>query len=91
MVLDKDKAFKLLKALNAHCRQKHIVLHRGKISLAKIIMDRYKYVVLMKDDGTKYLCNNPKHLKKFAMQENVKKANPLITPHCDLFAKYNTL
>lgn len=91
MILDRNKAFKLLKALDTYCGERYIKLSKGNISLAKMIINRYHSVVLLGDDGTMYLCNNPRHLKKYAMQESLRKTNPFITPNCDGFTKNDSL
>lgn len=81
MILDLTKAKELLQALDAYCRYNHIKLPKGQsvryIALAKIVMDRYHSIVIA-SEGCKYLCNNPKYLKKFALGESLKKTPLLI-------------
>jgi len=45
--------------------------------LALDVMRRYTYVILLDESG-KYLCNNPKYLKKWAMFESLRNVKPLI-------------
>lgn len=94
MVLTRIKAIDLLYKLNVYCRQHHVDLPKNKsirlIAIAKIVIDRYGSVIL-KDNTGSYLCNNPKHLKKFALQESFKHASPFVTPYCNKLAKYGSL
>lgn len=80
MVLTKDKALELLKALNKYCKKHKIAMSRNKsiryIELAKIVMERYSYVILM-HKGTKFICNSPKFLKKWALHESLRNITPL--------------
>ena len=80
MVLTRNKAIKLLNALEAYCKSKKIFLSKNKsiryIHLAKIIFVRYKSVILI-SGNTKFICNNPKYLKKWAMHESLKGISPL--------------
>lgn len=81
MVLTRNKAIELLNALDVYCKRKKISLPRNKsmryIRLAKIIFARYKSVALI-NENTKFLCNNPKYLKKWAMHESLKGVEPLL-------------
>ena len=94
MVLTRLKAIDLLYKLDVYCRQHHIELPKNSssrlIAIAGIVMDRYHSIVLKDTDGS-YLCNNPKHLKKYVMQESFKHAPAFITPNCDKLAKYGSL
>lgn len=94
MTLNRNQAYNLMVALDKFCRKRHIKLSRNLsiryLELANIILSRYGGVILV-EGSIKYLCNNPKHLKKFALQESIKKASPIITRACDRLAKYDSL
>ena len=81
-------------ALDNFCRKHHVKLSKNysirMLELANIIIIRYKRVILV-DRGIKYLCNNPKHLKRFIMHEYFKHNSAIITPYCDKLAKYGSL
>ena len=80
MILTRKKAAELLFALAAYYKRNNIEISHNKsirtIELAKEVIKRYTYVVLI-DKGGKYLCNNPKYLKKWAMFESLKNVKPL--------------
>lgn len=81
-------------SLDNFCRKRRVKLSRDPstrlLELAKTIICRYKGVILV-DKNTKYLCNNPKHLKRFIMHEYFKHNSALVTPYCDKLAKYDSL
>lgn len=70
----------LLNKLYAYCVKNNIALSKDKekmcLVLANIVIERYKYVILI-DGKTKLLCNNPKYLKKWALFRNIKSTRPL--------------
>lgn len=76
MTLTKEKACLLLTKLEKYCVGKGIIKGKNKsmrlLDTAKIIMRRYGSVVLVEGNGTKYLCNNAKYLKKWALGESLK-------------------
>lgn len=86
MIMDRTKAIRLLHMLDTYCKQEGIYKGKGMkfshnrsmrlIWLAKQVMDRYHGVVL-EEEGVRYLCNNPKYLKKWAMLESLRKVDPL--------------
>lgn len=80
MILTRKKAAELLFALAAYYKQNNIKITHNKsmkfIELAKDVIERYTYVLLIDRNG-KYLCNNPKYLKKWAMFESLRNINPL--------------
>lgn len=84
MILTRKKAAELLFALAAYYKRNNIQITHNKsmkfIELAKTVMLRYGYVLLVENKGKsieKYLCNNPKYLKKWAMFESLKNVKPL--------------
>ena len=81
-------------ALDNFCRRHHVKLSKDPsirmLELANIIIHRYRGVILV-DRGIKYLCNNPKHLKRFTMHEYFKHNSAIITPYCNKLAKYGSL
>lgn len=80
MTLTKEKAMELLDKLDSYCKDKGIKINSNKsvrfIWYAEKIINRYHSVILV-ENGTRYLCNNPKYLKKWARQESLKKVSPL--------------
>lgn len=86
MILTRKKAAELLFALAAYYKRNNIQITHNKsmkfIELAKVVMQRYDYVLLVEfhreKSIEKYLCNNPKYLKKWAMFESLKNIKPLI-------------
>lgn len=80
MILTRIKAALLLQKLDNFCKENNLkVATKGNgkyIGLAKIVMRRYKYVILV-TKHTKFICNNPKFLKKWALKESVKHISPL--------------
>lgn len=80
MILTRNKAFELLHALDIYCKSNKIPMPKNKslryIQLAKIVFNRYKSVALIQGN-TKILCNNPKYLKKWAMEESLNNVKPL--------------
>lgn len=80
MTLTKEKAIELLNKLDSYCKDNGIKINASKsvrlIYLAKEIINRYHSVIL-EENGTRYLCNNPKYLKKWARLESLKKVSPL--------------
>lgn len=78
--LTRTKASMLLNKLYAYCVKNNIVLPKDKekirLVLANIVIERYKYVILI-DSKTKLLCNNPKYLKKWVLFKNIKSTRPL--------------
>lgn len=78
--LTRTKASMLLNKLYACYVKNNIVLPKDKekirLVLANIVIERYKYVILI-DGNTKLLCNNPKYLKKWALFRNIKSTRPL--------------
>lgn len=94
MKLTKEKALLLFQKLEEYCKRnkielsphKSIRLHR----IAKIIMQRYGSVIIVNDNGNKYLCNNAKYLKKWAMGESLGNAgSPLKLTICgEIHKKY---
>lgn len=96
MVLTKEKAALLLEKLWYFCQYKGIGLPKDAslrdIELARMVLQRYDAVVLVDDDDTKYLCNNPKYLKRWACRQTTLKAgNPYRMACCGKYAKYRTL
>lgn len=81
MILTRKKATKLLEALEKYCKEKKIFISKNKsirlIKLSKIIIDRYKSVVLVQGK-TKFICNDAKYLKKWALHESIRKMQPLV-------------
>lgn len=80
MTLTKERAIELLNKLDSYCKDKGIKISPNKsvrlIWCAKEIINRYHSVVL-EENGVRYLCNNPKYLKKWAGLESLKKVTPL--------------
>ena len=80
MVLTRKRGADLLFALRRYYRLNNIRLSRNKsisnIQLCEEIINRYKYVLLV-SDNTKFLCNNPKYLKKWIMFENLRNLQPV--------------
>lgn len=79
MVLNKEKAILLLEKLEEHCVLKGIIkIPKSKVmrdyETVEIILRRYGCVVLEDDNGDRYLCNNPKYLKKWTLGESLSKA-----------------
>lgn len=96
MILSKEKAALLLEKLWHFCQCKGIGLPKDAslrdIELARMVLRRYGTVVLMDDDGTKFLCNNPKYLKRWAhKQTTLKVGSPYRMASCGKYAKYRTL
>lgn len=80
MILTRKKAAELLFALAAYHKRNNMKISQDKslrtIELAGKVIERYTYVILV-DKGSKYLCNNPKYLKKWAMLESLHNVKPL--------------
>ena len=78
MTLNKENAASLLEKLEYFCKYKGIELPKSKslsyIELAGMVIRRYGSIVLVEDNGTKYLCNNPKYLKRWALGQQANKA-----------------
>lgn len=92
MILDRKKAATLLDRLESHCKGKGIELPKNKsmryIELAKAVIKRFHSVVLVEDNGTKYSCNNPKYLKRWALEQKITKAgSPYRMVNCGMVAK----
>lgn len=81
MILTRKKAAELLFALAKFYKKNKIPITHNKSmkfnELALDVMRRYTYVILLDESG-KYLCNNPKYLKKWAMFESLRNVKPLI-------------
>ena len=81
MILTKDKALKLLVALDEYCKKHNVSLSKNKsiryIELAKFIMQRYNAVILV-SGSTKFICNSPKFLKKWSLKESLRNYSPLV-------------
>ena len=92
MILDKTKAFTLLMRLLTFCKDHSISMPKGDslkyYNVARIVMRRYGTVVLIDSDGTKYLCNNYKYLKRWSLGQSTDKAgNPYRMVNCGKIAK----
>lgn len=92
MILDKTKAFTLLMRLLAFCKSHSISLPKGEslkyYSVARIVTRRYGTVVLVDNDDTRYLCNNYKYLKRWALGQSTGKAGePYRMVNCGRIAK----
>lgn len=93
MKLTKEKAVLLLQKLMEFCVWKGIIKIPKSQSLryyeaAGIIMRRYGSIVLVDSDNTKYLCNNVKYFKKWALGESLHNAgSPLKLSLCGEFNK----
>ena len=77
MILTRAKAVSLFQKLNDYCKEHHIKIRLNYIGLAKIVMQRYRYVILVNDRHDKFICNNPKFLKKWTLNESLKHVSPL--------------
>lgn len=79
MILTKEKAKELLEALDKYCKKHKIIMSRNKsiryIELAKFVFQRYKTVILILGN-TRFVCNSPKFLKKWALKESLKNIRP---------------
>ncbi len=96
MTLDRQKARLLLEKLEWFCMYKGIGLPKDKslrqIELARMVMQRYGTVVLLDDNGSKFLCNNHKYLKRWAYRQAASKAGGSYRMACcGKYAKYRTL
>lgn len=80
MVLTRKKGADLLFALRKFYKTNDIKLSKNKsmssIELCADIIHRYTYVLLV-ENKKKYLCNNPKYLKKWIMFESLRNLEPL--------------
>lgn len=76
MILSRKKAAELLFALGTFYKRKGME-NIDFSFLSKDIIDRFS-IVLIIDNGKRYLCNNPKYLKKFAMYEDTANDNPFL-------------
>ena len=80
MILTRNKAFELLHALDIYCKSNKIPMPKNKslryIQLAKIVFKHYRSIALV-DESTKFLCNSPKYLKKWALHESLRNISPL--------------
>ena len=89
LILDKAKAALLLHSLDLYCcrdsKKSKKKLARGRATrykeYANKIIARYGAVILV-DGSDKYLCNNPKYLRKWADSFIHNKENTLIAPNC---------
>lgn len=81
MILTREKAVSLFSKLNDYCKKNNIKVStptNGRYTkLARIILQRYKYVVLVNNNNDKFICYSPKYLKKWAMKESLKHLSPL--------------
>ncbi len=81
MILTRATAFSLFQKLDNFCKENGIKVATNAngryIRLARIILQRYKYVILVKKNHDKVICYSPKYLKKWAMKESLKKVSPL--------------
>ncbi len=96
MTLDRQKARLLLEKLGYFCMYKGIGLPKDdslrQIELARMVIQRYGAVVLMDDDGSKFLCNNHKYLKRWACRQVANRAGSSYRMACcGKYAKYKTL
>lgn len=92
MILDKSKAMWLFVQLLAFCEEHGISMPKGNslryYYVARIVMERYDTVVLIDNDGTKYLCNNYKYLKRWTFcQSTAKAGDPYRMVNCGRIAK----
>lgn len=92
MVLNKEKAALLLDKLADYCEDHHIDLLPNKslryLELADMVIHRYGTVVLVEDNGDKYLCNNARYFKKWALKESMgKTGSPLKLSNCGKITK----
>ena len=75
MILTRKRGANLLFALKRYYK-----LNNNKsfnnIQLCEDIINRYKYVLLI-SNNTKFICNNPKYLKKWIMFENLRNIQPI--------------
>ena len=82
MILTRAKAISLFQKLNDYCKENHLKVKSKScsstyIGLARIIMQRYNFVILVNDNHDKFLCHNPKYLKKWALQQSLKHISPI--------------
>lgn len=81
MILTRTKAASLFLKLDKYCKENHLKIKSKScgnyMGLAKIVMQRYRYVILVNDQHDKFICNNPKFLKKWTLKESLKHVSPL--------------
>ena len=81
MILTRAKAISLFLKLDKYCKEHHLKIKSKScgnyIGLAKIIMQRYRYVILVNEKHDRFICYNPKYLKKWALGETLKHVSPL--------------
>ncbi len=81
MILTRDRAISLFEKLNDYCKKNHLKIKSKScgnyMGLAKIVMQRYDFVILVNDNHDKFICYNPKYLKKWTLKESLKHISPL--------------